>query len=71
MTLAYFCLGGLDLLGYFAEEEDENRRKTREGWIEWVWEMQARQYAWLLAASRNNTNSRRPQLREDSEDRLT
>jgi hypothetical protein len=24
--------------------EDEAKRKTRESWIEWVWEMQDRQY---------------------------
>jgi hypothetical protein len=48
MTLGYFCVGGLDLLGYFEDlmegGEDEAKRKTRESWIEWVWEMQDRQY---------------------------
>ena len=48
MTLGYFCVGGLDLLGYFEDlmegGEDEAKRKTRESWIEWVWEMQNRQY---------------------------
>jgi hypothetical protein len=48
MTLGYFCVSGLDLLGYFEGvsegEEDEAKRKTRESWIEWVWEMQDRQY---------------------------
>ncbi|KAG7539620.1 hypothetical protein FFLO_03496 [Filobasidium floriforme] len=44
MTLGYFCVGGLDLLGYFEDVleggEDEAKRKTRDSWIEWVWEMQ-------------------------------
>ena len=48
MTLGYFCVGGLDLLGYFEDvlegRENEAKRKTRESWIEWVWEMQDRQY---------------------------
>ena len=52
MTLGYFCVGGLDILGYFEDEgssaddikAQEEKQRTRDAWIEWVWEMQARQY---------------------------
>ena len=51
MTLGYFCVGGLDILGYFDDEgsaddskAQEEKQRTRDAWIEWVWEMQARQY---------------------------
>ena len=45
MTLAYFCVGALDLLGYFdvdVDKVDDEKRKTRKSWIEWVWAMQDR-----------------------------
>ena len=39
MTIAYFCLSGLDLLGAL---EDKTTAEQREGWIEWIWSLQAR-----------------------------
>ena len=59
MTLGYFCVGGLDILGHFESEGStddvrvqEEKQRTKDAWIEWVWELQARQYvqghlAWI------------------------
>ncbi|CAG8545295.1 942_t:CDS:2, partial [Funneliformis caledonium] len=37
MTLAFFCLSGLDLLGILEEEISKERRKT---WIDWIYAQQ-------------------------------
>ena len=37
MTLAFFCLSGLDLLGVLERETTEERRKT---WIDWIYAQQ-------------------------------
>jgi geranylgeranyl transferase type-1 subunit beta len=37
MTLAFFCLSGLDLLGALEGEIPKERRKT---WIDWIYAQQ-------------------------------
>ena len=37
MTLAFFCLSGLDLLGALESEIPEERRKI---WIDWIYAQQ-------------------------------
>jgi geranylgeranyl transferase type-1 subunit beta len=39
ITIAYFCLSGLDLLGALETKTTEEQRK---GWVEWIWSLQAR-----------------------------
>ena len=39
ITIAYFCLSGLDLLGVL---EVNTSKDDRRGWIEWIWSLQAR-----------------------------
>ncbi|KAI9632119.1 terpenoid cyclases/protein prenyltransferase alpha-alpha toroid [Dioszegia hungarica] len=38
ITIAYFCLSGLDLLGALEKKTTEEQRK---GWVEWIWSLQA------------------------------
>jgi len=38
ITIAFFCLSGLDLLGALEEKTTEEQR---EGWIEWIWKLQS------------------------------
>ncbi|KAL7420298.1 geranylgeranyl transferase type-1 subunit beta [Cryptotrichosporon argae] len=40
ITIAYFCLAGLDLLGAL---EDKTTDVQRRGWADWVWSLQAPQ----------------------------
>lgn len=37
VTIAYFCLSGLDLLGAM----DETHLTDRTDWAEWIWSLQA------------------------------
>ena len=39
MTIAFFCLSGLDMLGAL---DDMTTIEQREGWIEWIWKLQSR-----------------------------
>nr|ODN87186.1 geranylgeranyl transferase type-1 subunit beta [Cryptococcus depauperatus CBS 7841] len=39
ITVAYFCIAALDLLGVLYEKTTEEQRN---GWIEWIWSLQAR-----------------------------
>jgi hypothetical protein len=38
ITIAYFCLSGLDLLGAL---ESKSTPEQRKGWEEWVWDLEA------------------------------
>jgi geranylgeranyl transferase type-1 subunit beta len=39
ITIAYFCLSGLDLLGAL---EVKTTEKDRSEWADWIWSLQAR-----------------------------
>ncbi|TYJ57561.1 hypothetical protein B9479_001643 [Cryptococcus floricola] len=39
ITIAYFCLSALDLLGAL---QDKTSEEQRNGWIDWIWTLQAR-----------------------------
>lgn len=43
MTIAYFCLASLDLMGALEESTSEEERSR---WIDWVWDQQLRESAW-------------------------
>lgn len=45
ITIAYFCLSGLDLLGALLEKTTEEQR---QGWTEWIWRLQCRQLVHAL-----------------------
>lgn len=40
ITIAFFCISGLDLLGTL---EDETTPEERAGWVEWIWRLQSRE----------------------------
>jgi geranylgeranyl transferase type-1 subunit beta len=37
ITIAYFCLSALDLLGAL---EEKTTQEQRNGWVEWIWSLQ-------------------------------
>ena len=45
MTIAFFCLAGLELLGGGGGLASRTTEAERRGWIDWVWSQQMRQSA--------------------------
>ncbi|ODO11775.1 hypothetical protein I350_00559 [Cryptococcus amylolentus CBS 6273] len=53
ITIAYFCLSALDLLGAL---QDKTSEEQRNGWIDWIWTLQARKGSTYMTTPNASTS---------------